>query len=193
MELRHQRFGSFSYKTNNSRHGFRRFYFSVPFLVMFFFPAVSSSPRGSAITDHHASCFRARAEAGVIKLRSVTTLGREASPILYQKNGMANGAADDERWSVEHEADISKSRRGNAMVEMEMEDTRGNGLISDARLIRRELISGPGSYQPRCMSKCGRCNPCKPVHVAVPPGMPVTAEYYPEAWRCKCGNRLYMP
>jgi hypothetical protein len=27
----------------------------------------------------------------------------------------------------------------------------------------------------------------------VPPGTPVTAEYYPEAWRCKCGNKLYMP
>jgi len=58
---------------------------------------------------------------------------------------------------------------------------------------RRLLAEGPGSYPPRCASKCGDCSPCYPVHVAVPPGVPVTTEYYPEAWRCKCGNRLYMP
>ncbi|XP_022154900.1 EPIDERMAL PATTERNING FACTOR-like protein 5 [Momordica charantia] len=54
---------------------------------------------------------------------------------------------------------------------------------------------GPGSSPPRCASKCGNCTPCKPVHVAVPvpPGTPVTADYYPEAWRCKCRNKLYMP
>ncbi|XP_038679197.1 EPIDERMAL PATTERNING FACTOR-like protein 6 [Tripterygium wilfordii] len=57
----------------------------------------------------------------------------------------------------------------------------------------RRLLSGPGSSPPRCNSKCGKCTPCKAVHVPVPPGTPVTAEYYPEAWRCKCGNRLYMP
>ena len=58
---------------------------------------------------------------------------------------------------------------------------------------RRLLADGPGSDPPRCTSKCGDCSPCHPVHVAVPPGVPVTTEYYPEAWRCKCGNRLYMP
>ncbi|RAL37362.1 hypothetical protein DM860_000056 [Cuscuta australis] len=57
----------------------------------------------------------------------------------------------------------------------------------------RRLLSGLGSFPPRCTSKCGRCVPCKPVHVPVPPGTPVTAEYYPEAWRCKCGNKYYMP
>ncbi|MBA0818764.1 hypothetical protein Gohar_003801 [Gossypium harknessii] len=57
----------------------------------------------------------------------------------------------------------------------------------------RRVLSGPGSSPPRCASKCGKCTPCKPVHVPVPPGTPVTAEYYPEAWRCKCGNKLYMP
>ncbi|KAF8018736.1 hypothetical protein BT93_H3592 [Corymbia citriodora subsp. variegata] len=59
---------------------------------------------------------------------------------------------------------------------------------------RRELrTSGPGSSPPRCNSKCGKCTPCEPVHLPVPPGTPVTAEYYPEAWRCKCGNKLFMP
>ncbi|XP_028768871.1 EPIDERMAL PATTERNING FACTOR-like protein 4 [Neltuma alba] len=57
----------------------------------------------------------------------------------------------------------------------------------------RRILGGPGSAPPRCASKCGSCRPCRPVHVPVPPGTPVTAEYYPEAWRCKCGNKLYMP
>ncbi|XP_006344080.1 EPIDERMAL PATTERNING FACTOR-like protein 5 [Solanum tuberosum] len=57
----------------------------------------------------------------------------------------------------------------------------------------RRILGGLGSSPPRCILKCGRCTPCHPVHVAVPPGTPVTAEYYPEAWRCKCGNKLYMP
>ncbi|KAL5758880.1 hypothetical protein ACOSP7_021496 [Xanthoceras sorbifolium] len=59
--------------------------------------------------------------------------------------------------------------------------------------LAKRILSGPGSSPPRCASKCGKCTPCKPVHVPVPPGTPVTAEYYPEAWRCKCGNKLYMP
>ncbi|KAJ4907378.1 EPIDERMAL PATTERNING FACTOR-like protein 6 [Raphanus sativus] len=57
----------------------------------------------------------------------------------------------------------------------------------------RRILRGLGSSPPRCTSKCGRCTPCKPVHVPVPSDTPVTAEYYPEAWRCKCGNKLYMP
>ncbi|XP_050288783.1 EPIDERMAL PATTERNING FACTOR-like protein 6 [Quercus robur] len=59
--------------------------------------------------------------------------------------------------------------------------------------LARRFLGGPGSSPPRCTSKCGKCTPCKPVHVPVPPGTPVTTEYYPEAWRCKCGNKLYMP
>ncbi|KAL6841269.1 hypothetical protein ACP4OV_028787 [Aristida adscensionis] len=58
---------------------------------------------------------------------------------------------------------------------------------------RRLLSGGPGSHPPRCTAKCGSCSPCYPVHVSVPPGVLVTTEYYPEAWRCKCRNQLYMP
>ncbi|CAD6271817.1 unnamed protein product [Miscanthus lutarioriparius] len=58
---------------------------------------------------------------------------------------------------------------------------------------RRLLSGGLGSSPPRCTTKCGSCNPCYPVHVSVPPGVLVTTEYYPEAWRCKCRNQLYMP
>ncbi|XP_038895367.1 EPIDERMAL PATTERNING FACTOR-like protein 6 [Benincasa hispida] len=57
----------------------------------------------------------------------------------------------------------------------------------------RRGLGGLGSSPPRCASKCGKCTPCTAVHVPVSPGTPVTAEYYPEAWRCKCGNKLYMP
>ncbi|XP_050370436.1 EPIDERMAL PATTERNING FACTOR-like protein 6 [Argentina anserina] len=82
----------------------------------------------------------------------------------------------------------AKADATNFQGEQRME----NVMLFPFSLVRRYL-SGPGSSPPRCTSKCGRCSPCKPVHVPVPPGTPVTAEYYPEAWRCKCGNRLYMP
>ncbi|KAJ6878342.1 hypothetical protein NC651_030933 [Populus alba x Populus x berolinensis] len=76
----------------------------------------------------------------------------------------------------------------------EFEKTRGyEGQMEASLSMARRFLSGPGSSPPRCTSKCGKCTPCKPVHVPVPPGTPVTAEYYPEAWRCKCGNKLYMP
>ncbi|CAB4292120.1 unnamed protein product [Prunus armeniaca] len=50
-----------------------------------------------------------------------------------------------------------------------------------------------GSSPPSCRSKCGRCSPCKAVHVPIQPGVSIPLEYYPEAWRCKCGNKLFMP
>lgn len=50
-----------------------------------------------------------------------------------------------------------------------------------------------GSCPPTCRSKCGRCWPCDPVHVPIQPGLSFPLEYYPEAWRCKCGNNLFMP
>eukprot|EP00250_Pteridium_aquilinum_P014355 c21934_g1_i1 orf=609-1079(-) len=51
-----------------------------------------------------------------------------------------------------------------------------------------------GSTPPTCISKCGSCKPiCAPVRVPVQPGTPNNSEYYPEAWRCKCGGKLYMP
>ncbi|KAJ1298692.1 hypothetical protein BS78_01G473100 [Paspalum vaginatum] len=57
---------------------------------------------------------------------------------------------------------------------------------------RRGLV-GPGSSPPTCHSRCGGCHPCRPVHVAIQPGRSFPLEYYPEAWRCKCGNKLFMP
>ncbi|CAA7394767.1 unnamed protein product [Spirodela intermedia] len=57
---------------------------------------------------------------------------------------------------------------------------------------RRRLV-GPGSSPPTCRARCGRCSPCRPVHVAVHPGRIIPLDYYPEAWRCKCGSKLFMP
>ncbi|PKA61412.1 1,2-dihydroxy-3-keto-5-methylthiopentene dioxygenase 1 [Apostasia shenzhenica] len=57
----------------------------------------------------------------------------------------------------------------------------------------RRRLAGPGSSPPTCRSKCGRCFPCRAVHIAIQPGHFVPLEYYPEAWRCKCGNKLFMP
>ncbi|KAK9137461.1 hypothetical protein Sjap_008055 [Stephania japonica] len=58
---------------------------------------------------------------------------------------------------------------------------------------RRRKLVGPGSAPPTCRSKCGKCGPCKAVHVPIQPGLSFPLEYYPEAWRCKCGNKLFMP
>ncbi|XP_020216936.1 EPIDERMAL PATTERNING FACTOR-like protein 6 [Cajanus cajan] len=76
--------------------------------------------------------------------------------------------------------------------------TIGHGMVFEDKTRisidwARKFLRGPGSSPPLCTSKCGSCTPCRPVHVTVPPGTPVTAEYYPEAWRCKCGNKLSMP
>ncbi|XP_030476083.1 EPIDERMAL PATTERNING FACTOR-like protein 5 [Syzygium oleosum] len=63
---------------------------------------------------------------------------------------------------------------------------------SSSGAARRRLV-GPGSAPPSCRSRCGSCSPCKPVHVPVRPGLSAPLEYYPEAWRCSCGNKLFMP
>ncbi|KAJ1695361.1 hypothetical protein LUZ63_012059 [Rhynchospora breviuscula] len=66
-------------------------------------------------------------------------------------------------------------------------------LCRESILTTRRMLLGPGSHPPRCTNKCGNCTPCEPVHVSIPPSSHVIMEYYPEAWRCKCGDHLYMP
>ncbi|KAH7573836.1 hypothetical protein ACOSP7_007714 [Xanthoceras sorbifolium] len=61
------------------------------------------------------------------------------------------------------------------------------------RVQTQKRQNGPGSSPPTCRSKCGNCSPCKPVHVPIHPGLSIPLEYYPEAWRCKCGNKLFLP
>ncbi|CAK9218014.1 unnamed protein product [Sphagnum jensenii] len=60
---------------------------------------------------------------------------------------------------------------------------------------RRLLQEGPGSSLPSCTGKCGVCSPCKPVHVTIgsPHEVISETEYYPEVWRCQCGNKLFIP
>ncbi|TKY67238.1 EPIDERMAL PATTERNING FACTOR protein 6 [Spatholobus suberectus] len=88
------------------------------------------------------------------------------------------------------------------IVRQELKGEIGQSLVSEGKMEvssmdgSRRLLGGPGSSRPQCTSKCGKCTPCKPVLVTVPPtaSYAVTApEYYPRAWRCKCGNKLYKP
>ncbi|KAG0455059.1 hypothetical protein HPP92_024351 [Vanilla planifolia] len=67
------------------------------------------------------------------------------------------------------------------------------GLRSTRWVSAAASLTGPGSSPPTCRWRCGQCAPCRPVHVAIQPGRSVPLEYYPEAWRCKCANKLFMP
>ncbi|CAN6337303.1 unnamed protein product [Urochloa humidicola] len=101
----------------------------------------------------------------------------------------------DPRWKTEATAAAAGAHPGDQAVvttEMRMQEEPRVYYYSGGGG-RRLLSGGPGSHPPRCTSKCGSCLPCYPVHVSVPPGVLVTTEYYPEAWRCKCRNQLYMP
>ncbi|KAM7488370.1 hypothetical protein LguiB_025854 [Lonicera macranthoides] len=66
-------------------------------------------------------------------------------------------------------------------------------LQLETAMVDRRRLGGLGSSPPKCRSKCGTCSPCKPVHVPIQPGLSMPLEYYPEAWRCKCRNKLFMP
>ncbi|XP_027186314.1 uncharacterized protein [Cicer arietinum] len=75
----------------------------------------------------------------------------------------------------------------------------GIPLVADAP----DLSSEP----PSCINKCETCNPCEPTLVilapvsspsvfdrsvsAPPTEMPEQPHSYPNAWRCKCGDKLY--
>ncbi|KAJ7190077.1 hypothetical protein O6H91_04G099700 [Diphasiastrum complanatum] len=84
----------------------------------------------------------------------------------------------------------------NIKTQAQEKDFRSIDLVSvvlTAIPKRRFLLNGLGSTPPQCTSKCGSCKPCSPVHVPIQPGLVKTTEYYPEAWRCKCREKLYMP
>ncbi|CAN1129034.1 EPIDERMAL PATTERNING FACTOR-like protein 4 [Linum perenne] len=85
---------------------------------------------------------------------------------------------------------FSNSSTTHAQLGSEYSRYKRNSGSVKATLLR---MGGPGSWPPTCRSKCGGCGPCKPVHVPVQPGVSFPLEYYPEAWRCKCGNKLFMP
>ncbi|MQL90746.1 hypothetical protein Taro_023360 [Colocasia esculenta] len=87
-------------------------------------------------------------------------------------------------------------------VETESDEARGMQELLELRRQRdhywatvpaRRRLIGPGSSPPTCRARCGRCSPCRPVHIVIQPGRSSLLEYYPEAWRCQCGNKLFMP
>ncbi|KAJ7979986.1 EPIDERMAL PATTERNING FACTOR-like protein [Quillaja saponaria] len=82
---------------------------------------------------------------------------------------------------------------GHRVVGLQNEEEKPNGSVKEQALTDQKRYGRPGSWPPSCTSKCGLCSPCKPVHVPVHPGLSIPLEYYPEAWRCKCGNKLFMP
>ncbi|KAF1868816.1 hypothetical protein Lal_00048095 [Lupinus albus] len=56
------------------------------------------------------------------------------------------------------------------ILSQELEEKIGQGMVYEGKTEiqmdwpRRLLLDGgPGSFPPRCTSKCGKCTPCKPV------------------------------
>ncbi|KAK4799643.1 hypothetical protein SAY86_025008 [Trapa natans] len=86
---------------------------------------------------------------------------------------------------------------GGAVGQQQLDNDRtevvGGRDSSDDQIRRYRILRGLGSSPPTCRSKCGRCYPCRPVQVPVESYLSLPLEYYPEAWRCKCHDRLFMP
>ncbi|KAK3150554.1 hypothetical protein QOZ80_3AG0234700 [Eleusine coracana subsp. coracana] len=82
-----------------------------------------------------------------------------------------------------HCASASRVMRGGVAPRPQEVEEYTWDPASTAAAARRGLV-GPGSSPPTCRSRCGGCRPCRPVHVAIQPGMSFPLEYYPEAWRC---------
>eukprot|EP00250_Pteridium_aquilinum_P034225 c7257_g1_i1 orf=328-870(+) len=59
----------------------------------------------------------------------------------------------------------------------------------------RVMMGKLGSMPPSCVKRCNGCTPCEAVQVPVGQRRKRIGllEYYPEAWRCKCKNKLYNP
>ncbi|KAG0485538.1 hypothetical protein HPP92_009617 [Vanilla planifolia] len=86
------------------------------------------------------------------------------------------------------------SRRSAAIAHTEEElSSTSPRRWEKERLAANRQLAGPGSSPPTCRLRCGRCLPCRPVHVPIQPGVAGPLEYYPEAWRCKCGDKLFIP
>ncbi len=104
-------------------------------------------------------------------------------------------------WSAEPTFTIWKEKKQQQQQELPASSTSLAGAAVGERRprgatyahMRSRLLVG--SSPPTCRGSCGLCQPCTPVHVVI--GIPHVAmteqEYYPEVWRCQCGNMLYMP
>ncbi|KAI3840904.1 hypothetical protein MKW92_040712, partial [Papaver armeniacum] len=82
-----------------------------------------------------------------------------------------------------------------------------------AEVEKRELMM-LGSRPPQCLNKCFDCSPCTPALVIISPDQLRNKkksirtnlmassdsslseqeynEYFPQSWRCSCGNKLYQ-
>ncbi|GAB4824276.1 hypothetical protein Ancab_007163 [Ancistrocladus abbreviatus] len=123
------------------------------------------------------------------KVELTETFDHEQSMNSKYRNRDING----EGSACQYMSSSRKKRKGCSWIKALDTRARRLGDYHDSRKVAGRNLGGLGSRPPRCTTKCGNCTPCKPVHVSVPPGTPVTVEYYPEAWRCKCGNKLFMP
>ncbi|EPS65582.1 hypothetical protein M569_09198, partial [Genlisea aurea] len=58
-----------------------------------------------------------------------------------------------------------------------------------------------GSRPPGCVNKCMSCRPCEAILVIPPRADRISSSssrgdddsYYLLAWKCRCGNKLYLP
>ncbi|KAG6664848.1 hypothetical protein I3843_02G105800 [Carya illinoinensis] len=91
---------------------------------------------------------------------------------------------------------ISLSQHGSQAVPRQ-HAVKGEKRLAGSAIFERFVPSrralGFGSSPPTCRSKCGRCSPCSPMRVPIHPSLSTPLEYYPEAWRCQCRNKLFMP
>ncbi|KAI8561255.1 hypothetical protein RHMOL_Rhmol04G0324400 [Rhododendron molle] len=85
----------------------------------------------------------------------------------------------------EGEGVLAKSNNINRSTE--------SGDSTERAAATQRRLNGPGSSPPKCTAKCGSCSPCQPIRVVIQPGFSTPLEYYPVAWRCKCGNKIFMP
>lgn len=87
---------------------------------------------------------------------------------------------------------ITNSNIQDLQTPQEVNTILSKNFQNESTSSRRELV---GSSPPTCVGRCAACEPCKPVHVVISSPHPVISEtdYYPEVWRCSCGNQLYMP
>ncbi|KAI5066023.1 hypothetical protein GOP47_0018647 [Adiantum capillus-veneris] len=71
--------------------------------------------------------------------------------------------------------------------------TKSCGMLKNSSNVSSTSRNLLGSSPPKCVKKCGSCNPCKSVIVPIHIPASLPTDYYPVTWRCKCGGKLYMP
>ncbi|XP_060168093.1 EPIDERMAL PATTERNING FACTOR-like protein 8 [Lycium barbarum] len=59
-----------------------------------------------------------------------------------------------------------------------------------------EAIRVDGSIPVACHSKCHQCMPCMPIQVFIEEDYnddDENEQYYPQVWRCSCGDKVFSP